>query len=586
MNRFRLTFRRLSRLDNNLAVHILISSIFLIAAFGKLSLQDVGFFQKSLTLFINILIIIILIKKIENRTSEKSILFLLFSPSFIIIHYIYDNNIYILWDLFFLSICVLYVKFKDYKYNYLLSLLLLSICLIIDLRIIFLSPIIFYCIFRQYSAGASVKGFLIFCLPIYVGALTHYRNSFLAPSLSSLDYVFIALNSLIAIAPLLLFGYARLNWAVGLLGLLGLAPLILTGLSFYFSIYCFVCILTFISLLNLPNEKFFRASGPSSLGVVLLGALLWALPLKDSTHFRAGVFVDIVHALSAPPTIDPLGHPFWHRVGKQYSSAIIGNFYAVQKRVGREDFIFYFKRASNIQNVEYKSDLNWRPLGAAQSNGRTLYILDDWASNPELVIFFDPRRDLLATIDGYSVFVPGWVACKDGCPEISKGLPLDWQVYKSWPEVDGGLLIQRVPPEFNSASKVFFDVSGKGLPMLLEGWSLPEGWGIWTQSADAGILIPYSDHRNKRLVLNVRALINEQHPLQVVSVYLNGAFQNRFELTKGEGNFLTINLDAIPLADKYFKVELKIDRPRSPRELGLGEDARKLGVGLVSAQFK
>jgi len=589
MNKSRLDFLQIFQLDIYRAVQILIWCAFLISALAKLGIQDATYGQKAISLIVNSLIAILLIKNLQNKIHDKSILFLLFSPSFFIIYGIYNNYINILWDLFFLSFIILFSKdkiIKDERFKYLLSLLIFSICLIIDFRIIFLLPLILYCIFYLYFTNTSSKQFLISSLLIYVGAFTYYRNSFFAPHLSSVDYFFVAINSLIAIAPLFLFGYARRNWMVGVLSALGLAPMVLMGLPLYFSIYCFVSVLTFASLFNVPREAIFSMKNPSSLGIILLGATLWALPLKDSTHFRAGIFVEILNKLSATPKKDPLEHPFWQRVGKQYSSAVIGEFDVVQKAANREDFIFYFKRASNIQSVEYKNERNWRPLGMAQPNGKTIYILDEWASNPDLVIFFDPRRDMLATIDGYSVFVPGWISCKDGCPEVFKGLPLDWYVFKSWPEVEGGLLIKRIPPRFNSEEMLYFNSSGKGLPTLLGGWSSPENWGVWTKDKEANLLLPSPEHGEKYLILNVRALITDAHPVQIVSVFLNGVFQRKFSLTKGEGNLIDIDLSLLPPSKNRFTVELKIDNPMSPKELGLSEDFRKLGIGLVSAELK
>ena len=39
------------------------------------------------------------------------------------------------------------------------------------------------------------------------------------------------------------------------------------------------------------------------------------------------------------------------------------------------------------------------------------------------------------------------------------------------------------------------------------------------------------------------------------------------------------------LKDEFFKLELKILSPASPKALGLGDDDRQLGVGAISAVF-
>lgn len=588
MKRISSVYFKFFQLHERRAVKLLIACFFFISVFSKLSVGT-DYFLIAISSVINLLVLFLLVQNLEILINKKSTLFLLFSPAFIIIHSIYDQKIYILWDLFYLSVTFLFIKFKNREndnLNHLISLITFSICLIIDFRSVFLSPLIIYGVLRHHYVGVSNKWFTTLCLITFVGAIAYYRDTFHAPNLSFADYFFIGLNLFIAITPLFLFGFIWRNRAVASLCILGLVPMAFLGLPIYFLIYCFISTLTIASLLNFPKGKCICEEKSSSLGVVLLGAVLWALPLNDSNHFRAGLFAEIIGQWSGAPTQDPLGHPFWHRVGKQYSAAIVGDFFPAQKRLSRDDFIFFFKRTSNIQKVEYKNTHNWKSLGMAQLNVGTVYILDDWASNPELVIFFDPRRDMLATIDGYDVFVPGWVSCRDGCPEVTKGLPLDWQIYKSWPEVDGGLLIERIPPEFNSDGKVFFHDSGNGLPMLLGGWSWPERWGVWTDSRNAGLLVPYKDHKKKRLVLDARALINGRHPSQRVEIFLNGEFQKTVELTKEEKNLLNIDLSKIPVSSKFFTVELKVHSPRSPKELGIGNDPRRLGVGLVSAQFE
>lgn len=581
-------FRPISfRLEIKQVIQVFISCVLLISIIGKFNIPDFNYPEKIISSCITILIFILLIKIIGDNISQKKILLILFFPSFFIINSIYNIDIKIEWDLFFLSLLIVLagIKYRN-LYLLLISSLVFLVCLYIDLKSIFLAPIFLFFVFSYFSANKDIKKFLLISIPLYAIALAGFSSSFVFSNLHAVDYFFILLNFFVACTPLFLNGFPRHIWIFSFISILGVTPLILLGLPFYSAVYFFISTTALSYFLNANSEKISDRLGWQTIFVLILGSALWAIPSKDSVHFRAGIFQGVLSKLSAAPALDPLGHPFWHRVSKQYSSAIIGNFYPVQKRVNRDDFIFYFKRASNIQHIENKNNNNWRRLSSTQLGTSTFYILDDWASNPELVVFFDPRRDMLAEIDGYSVFVPGWVACRDGCPELAKGLPLDWRIFKSWPEVEGGLLIERIPPEFDSSGAIYFDSTGKGLSTLLAGWSHPEGWGIWTKSVEASLLVPYVDHQKKHLVLNVRALISAKHPVQKVSVLLDGGFQKTFELTKGEGNLLKIDLAALPPSSKHFVVELKIHNPVSPKELGLGEDARKLGVGLVSAKFE
>jgi hypothetical protein len=115
------------------------------------------------------------------------------------------------------------------------------------------------------------------------------------------------------------------------------------------------------------------------------------------------------------------------------------------------------------------------------------------------------------------------------------------------------------------------EVSSGGL--LGFGWSELEPWGIWTDGGTATLEIPAPSQREWQAVLSGR-LLSSSEPFTVGYQVGNGPLSevrcgpDRAEITlesKGEGNLIRLHLpDA-----------------KSPSELGLSDDDRLLGFGLV-----
>ena len=86
--------------------------------------------------------------------------------------------------------------------------------------------------------------------------------------------------------------------------------------------------------------------------------------------------------------------------------------------------------------------------------------------------------------------------------------------------------------------------------------------------------------------LTVRAFVNEKHPVQQIDVYINNVLVKHFELRNFASNLMDIPIPPSVLNDEFFKLELKIQSPTSPKALGLGADDRQLGIGAISAVFR
>jgi hypothetical protein len=99
-------------------------------------------------------------------------------------------------------------------------------------------------------------------------------------------------------------------------------------------------------------------------------------------------------------------------------------------------------------------------------------------------------------------------------------------------------------------------------------------------------LLPVPAGNPKMVNLTVMAFVNEKHPKQQGDVYINGTLVKHFELKDFASNLIEVPISPSVQKDEFFKLELKIQSPASPKALGMSEDNRLLGVGLVNLVFK
>ena len=170
-------------------------------------------------------------------------------------------------------------------------------------------------------------------------------------------------------------------------------------------------------------------------------------------------------------------------------------------------------------------------------------------------------------------------------------IKIDGQVVGSFSKRQGDRSL--LPPlELNE--RVGFGSKDKGIAYLLAlgnqaqigwGWSNPESWGVWSDGYQAKLLLPIPQGTPNQLVLNVRPFIGVAQPSQDVQVWINSKLAGAYRLSTPDSQI------SIPLTEKmrernYVEVLFQFTTSNSPKQLGLGEDERRLAIGLVSAQFQ
>ena len=205
----------------------------------------------------------------------------------------------------------------------------------------------------------------------------------------------------------------------------------------------------------------------------------------------------------------------------------------------------------------------------------TLYIIDDERVMPVLMNL-DPHKDLFAKVDGFNVLAPGWTAC-DRCAQP----PKESLITKSYPKI-----------QMNES--IGFGKGENGTPFLIGidqrqikgwGWGYPEKWGVWSEGYKAKVVLPIPKGNPKSLVMDFRAFITASHPKQVVEILINNAPNQVATFSKDQENKVIIHIPE-SMKQKYIAIELRLPDSKSPKDLGIGDDIRQLGVGLTKVEFR
>ena len=118
---------------------------------------------------------------------------------------------------------------------------------------------------------------------------------------------------------------------------------------------------------------------------------------------------------------------------------------------------------------------------------------------------------------------------------------------------------------------------------LASGWSKPENWGTWTEGRQAKIQLRVQPPA-RSIVIDALAFISPGHPGQRLIVSLNGQQVLDTRLMQFQGNRLEIPISAALSQrlgnDDRLDIELHLPDAVSPRQLGINDDSRIMGLGL------
>ena len=121
---------------------------------------------------------------------------------------------------------------------------------------------------------------------------------------------------------------------------------------------------------------------------------------------------------------------------------------------------------------------------------------------------------------------------------------------------------------------------------LRSGWGQNEDWGVWSLGQYANLALFMPPGQPKTLTLDVRAFVGINHPTQTAYVSINGVYQTKVVLTNKESNKITLTIPPSSYGKEWIEIEFAMPQAISPAELKMGDDHRKLGLGLISAVFR
>jgi hypothetical protein len=141
--------------------------------------------------------------------------------------------------------------------------------------------------------------------------------------------------------------------------------------------------------------------------------------------------------------------------------------------------------------------------------------------------------------------------------------------------------------DYELGTFVNFQEGAEGLTYLIDGWSFPEPWGIWSEGKRASMTFKLQPAPKRALLMQVNAtgFCGGDHETSVV-VETNGQRMARWHFPTGNGMWHKVSLPTSVTRAPYLNVVFHIERPVSPLKLGLSDDYRELGLGMNMLCFQ
>jgi hypothetical protein len=138
-----------------------------------------------------------------------------------------------------------------------------------------------------------------------------------------------------------------------------------------------------------------------------------------------------------------------------------------------------------------------------------------------------------------------------------------------------------------TAEPLSFARGANGVNALVSGWSQPESWGTWSVDREASLELAFAkSSRPLALELKFRAVPMPIAQPRTVECATDGRTLHRWEFLQTEHEGLRV----IRLPDEVSATGIVVltfvnMNARSPKELGLSEDERVLGIGIESLRL-
>jgi hypothetical protein len=272
----------------------------------------------------------------------------------------------------------------------------------------------------------------------------------------------------------------------------------------------------------------------------------------------------------------PLVNPFWEQVTPKYAKIrfippsneppqwMVLSYYAAMHNLSTDAVHLARTGKSILENAKSKAMAS---INNGKYDADALYILDE-TSFRQAIFNVNTDNDLVSRVDGFNVIAPGW---KAGTGISSPGAETLADINSLIPLAVPG---QRMP----------VTDSGAGLPYLFSGWSVPEAEYTWSEGERARMAFRFSSKSPASVLVEAIPLLGPTHARQHVTVLVNNLPATEVNLTAGGKNEFRIPIpeNAIRKEDKLIKIDFLLPDAARPKDIGINNDERRLGIGLVA----
>ena len=244
--------------------------------------------------------------------------------------------------------------------------------------------------------------------------------------------------------------------------------------------------------------------------------------------------------------------------------------YAAQYQLGTNSV---FMGRVDQQKIERSNQKIKEMLEQGKFDLNTLYIVEDNFVS-QFSKAMNPKTDLLARFNEINIFAPGWLSCQN-CIKLDEAAKINLAISNErLTRIGEHIDFSR----FGKYSKVY----------LGGGWSVPEGWGVWSLDKKAFITLPLPAQIPKKLIIYTQAFIGGSQTTQEVEIWINGAHQANATLAKRFANEIEILLSPQLLNSGKLKIEFVFPKAVSPKMIGIGIgiDERPLAIGLEAIKYE
>lgn len=154
----------------------------------------------------------------------------------------------------------------------------------------------------------------------------------------------------------------------------------------------------------------------------------------------------------------------------------------------------------------------------------------------------------------------------------------------SWPKSTDPI----VPSELQCGESVKFSLQSAADVVSTSGLSIIEPWGRWSIRPRVMVKFRHGDTpcKNQVLKLVARAFIGKANSQVVARVLLNGELIGTMSFRDASDQLITFTVPGLLQENAVNVLRFEIEGAMSPRQLGIGDDARPLGIGLVELSIE